>query len=166
MFDPALIAQAERLLARCRSLGLRLSCAESCTGGLLTALLTEIPGASEVVERAFVTYSNRAKVELLGVREESLARHGAVSERVAREMAEGALARSDAHIALAITGIAGPGGGSPEKPVGLVHIAGARGPLTLHRRHRFSGDRTAVRLEAVGAALALVDELLAERDLA
>ncbi len=166
MFDPALIARAERLLARCRSLGLRLCCAESCTGGLLTALLTEIPGASEVVDRALVTYSNRAKVELLGVREESLARHGAVSERVAREMAEGALARSHAHIALAITGIAGPGGGTPHKPVGLVHIAGVRASLCLHRAHRFDGDRTQVRLRAVAAALDLLDALLADRGLA
>src|SRR5512146_1901279 len=115
MFDAALLAHAERLLARCRERGLKLATAESCTGGLIAALLTEIPGSSDVVERGFVTYSNEAKTELLDVPGELLRTHGAVSEQAARAMAEGALTHSRAELAVAVTGIAGPGGGSAEK---------------------------------------------------
>jgi nicotinamide-nucleotide amidase len=158
MFPPDLIAEASRLLDSLRQRGLTLATAESCTGGLVAGLLTEIAGSSDVVERGFVTYSNAAKHELLGVPEAMLASHGAVSEAVARAMAAGALARSPAHVAVAITGVAGPGGGSAAKPVGLVHLAAARrGGEMLHRECRF-GDigRAAVRLLSVREALQLI----------
>jgi nicotinamide-nucleotide amidase len=158
MFQPDLISGASALLDAFRQLGLKLATAESCTGGLVAGLLTEIAGSSDVVERGFVTYSDAAKHELLGVPEAILASHGAVSEPVARAMADGALAHSHAHVAVSITGIAGPGGGSAAKPVGLVHFAAARrGGKTLHRECRF-GDigRGAVRLKSVAVALALL----------
>lgn len=158
MFTPDLIADAAALLDGFRRRGLRLATAESCTGGLVAALLTEIAGSSDVVERGFVTYSNAAKHELLGVPETMLARHGAVSAPVARAMAEGALAHSQADVSVAITGVAGPGGGSEAKPVGLVHLAAARrGGPTLTRECRL-GDigRAAVRLKAVEGALSLL----------
>jgi nicotinamide-nucleotide amidase len=158
MFPPDLIAEADRLLDSFRNRGLKLAAAESCTGGLVCALLTEIAGSSDVVERGFVTYSNAAKHELLGVPEATLGAHGAVSEQVARAMAEGALARSHADVSVAVTGVAGPGGGSATKPVGLVHFAAARrGAPTLHQERRF-GDigRAAVRLKSVADALALL----------
>jgi nicotinamide-nucleotide amidase len=158
MFPPDLIPQAEAVLDDLRKRGLKLAAAESCTGGLVTALLTEIAGSSDAVERGFVTYSNAAKHEVLGVPEAMLAAHGAVSEPVARAMAEGALARSDADVAVAVTGVAGPGGGSAAKPVGLVHVAAARrGGETLHRECRF-GDigRREVRLASVREALQLI----------
>ena len=135
---------------------------KSCTGGLVAGLLTEIPGSSAVVERGFVTYSNEAKTELLGVPAELIAAHGAVSEAVARAMAEGALARSHADVAVAITGIAGPAGGTAAKPVGLVHFAlASKGRPTRHLERRY-GDlgRGAVRRSAVGDALRLLDEAL------
>ena len=135
-----------------------LAAAESCTGGLFTALLTEIAGSSDVVERGFVTYTIAAKHELLGVPEAMLADHGAVSEPVARAMAAGAVARSAADIGVAITGVAGPGGGSAAKPVGLVHFAAVRrGREVLHRECRF-GDigRAQVRVASVREALQLV----------
>jgi nicotinamide-nucleotide amidase len=158
MFPPDLVAQAEAILADFRRRGLKLAAAESCTGGLVVGLLTEIAGSSDVVERGFVTYSNAAKHELLGVPDEMLAAHGAVSEPVARAMAEGALAHSSADVAVSVTGVAGPGGGSAAKPVGLVHFAAARrGGETLHRECRF-GDigRSEVRLASVREALQLV----------
>jgi nicotinamide-nucleotide amidase len=147
---------ARRLLAACEARGLRLATAESCTGGLLAACLTEIPGSSNVIERGYVTYDNRSKEEMLGVSFDLLAGVGAVSREVALAMAEGALARADASLAIAVTGIAGPGGGTATKPVGLVHmavacVAGGR----LHEQHLFPGDRSAVRLASVDAALAL-----------
>ncbi len=159
MFDDELLVLARRVLEGCRGSGLRLTTAESCTGGLVIGCLTEIPGSSDVVDRGYVTYSDTAKQELLGVRGESLARFGAVSELVAREMAQGALARSGADLAVAVTGIAGPGGGTPDKPVGLVHFAASRrdGPV-CHRRHLFPGDRRAVRLAAVRTALSMLLE--------
>jgi nicotinamide-nucleotide amidase len=158
MFPPDLIAQAEAILADFRKRGLKLATAESCTGGLVAGVLTEIAGSSGVVERGFVTYSNAAKHELLGVPDEMLAAHGAVSEPVARAMAEGALAHSSADVAVAVTGVAGPGGGTAAKPVGLVHFAAARrGGEILHRECRF-GDigRSQVRLTSVREALQLV----------
>ena len=158
MFPPDLISQAEAILEDFRKRGLKLAAAESCTGGLVTGLLTEIAGSSDVLERAFVTYSNAAKHEMLGVPEAMLAEHGAVSELVARAMAEGALAHSGADVAVAVTGVAGPGGGSAAKPVGLVHFAAARqGGAVLHRECRF-GDigRAAVRLASVREALQLI----------
>ena len=132
--------------------------AESCTGGLIAATLTEMAGSSDVVERGFVTYSNQAKTELLGVPAALIARLGAVSEGVARRMAEGARRRAKVAIAVAVTGIAGPGGGSRQKPVGLVHLACAvRGRRTVHHRRRlFKGDRAAIRRQAVAEALAMI----------
>ncbi len=139
------------------SKGLIITTAESCTGGLVAACLTEVSGASNIFARGFITYANEAKTDLLGVPEALFAKGGAVSEEVARAMAEGALARADADLAVSVTGIAGPGGATPEKPVGLVHVAAARkGGETLHRREVFSGDRQAVRSQAVEAALALL----------
>jgi nicotinamide-nucleotide amidase len=162
MFPPDLIAQAEAILADFRKRGLKLATAESCTGGLVAGVLTEIAGSSGVVERGFVTYSNAAKQESLGVSAALLEAHGAISEAVARAMAEGALAHSHADVAVAVTGLAGPGGGSEAKPVGLVHLAVARsGGPTLHRECRF-GDigRGEVRVKSVEVALALVRQVL------
>ena len=128
--------------------------AESCTGGLVAGAITDIAGSSGWFDRGFVTYSNEAKVELLGVRAETLARHGAVSEATAREMVAGALERSLASIAVAVTGIAGPGGGTADKPVGLVWFAWAvRGGSVEAISHRFPGDRAAVREATVDLAL-------------
>lgn len=163
MFDADLLARAERLLANCRTKTVLLATAESCTGGLISGLLTEIAGSSDVFERGFVTYSNQAKSDLLGVAAGVIAEHGAVSEQVARTMAEGALANSRAHITVAVTGVAGPGGGSAEKPVGLVHMASARkGSPTVHTEHRF-GDigRSAVRQTTVVEAIALLETQVA-----
>ena len=131
-----------------------LATAESCTGGWVAASITAIAGSSEWFERGFVTYSNEAKREMLGVPAELIERHGAVSEEVARAMAQGALRHSRAQIALSITGVAGPGGGSEDKPVGLVCFGWARGNLTqVVETKRFSGDREAVRRAAVQHAL-------------
>ena len=128
--------------------------AESCTGGLVAGAITEIAGSSGWFDRGFITYSNEAKMEMLGVPEATLARHGAVSEATARAMAEGALARSRASIAVAVTGVAGPGGGSPEKPVGMVCFAWARfGASTAAATHHLPGDRQAVREASVVVAL-------------
>ena len=163
MFPIGLSEEAAALLDGLRRRGLKLVAAESCTGGLITALLTEIAGSSDVVERGFVTYSNAAKSQLLGVPEAMLAEHGAVSEPVARAMAQGALANSHADVAVAVTGVAGPGGGSPAKPVGLVHIAVVRkGGAVLHQELRF-GDigRGPVRLASVEVALQLVARAVA-----
>ncbi len=158
MFPSSLQDEAARLLDAFRARAKRIATAESCTGGLIAALLTEISGSSDVVERGFVTYSNEAKAEMLGVPADLIAAHGAVSEPVARAMAEGALRHSRADIAVSVTGVAGPAGGSAEKPVGLVHLAAARtGRSTLHRECRF-GDigRDQVRIKSVEAALALI----------
>ena len=163
MFPPELIADAAALLDSFRSRGLKLTAAESCTGGLVAALLTEIAGSSDVVERGFVTYSNEAKSEELGVPADLIAAHGAVSEHVARAMAEGALGHSHAHLAVSVTGVAGPGGGSAAKPVGLVHLGLARrGSATLHQELRL-GDtgRGPIRMATVEAALALLRRGLA-----
>lgn len=159
-FTPDALAQrAEALLAACRTAGLKVATAESCTGGMVGACLTAIAGSSDSYERGFVTYSNEAKAESLDVPMALIRQHGAVSEPVARAMAEGALAHSRADAAVAITGIAGPGGGSAEKPVGLVHLAAARhGKPTLHRREIFPGDRDQVRQAAAAAALELLRE--------
>ena len=155
MFAPTLLVQAEAILAKARAQGIRIVTAESCTGGLIAALLTEIPGSSDVVERGFVTYSNESKNEMLGVPGNLIAAHGAVSEPVARAMAEGALKHAHAQISVAVTGIAGPGGGSAQKPVGLVYIAAARsGGLTTVQEFRF-GDlgRQEVRRRSVEETL-------------
>lgn len=162
MFTTSQEAEARSLLELLRARQLKVATAESCTGGLVVALLTEIAGSSDVVERGFVTYSNAAKMELVGVPEAMLARYGAVSEEVARAMAAGALAASRADVAVSVTGVAGPGGGTALKPVGLVHVAAAaRAGASVHRECRF-GDvgRSEIRRRAVGEALALIRRLV------
>ena len=161
MFSPQLRADAEKLLADARAQGLKIVTAESCTGGLIASLLTEIPGSSDVVERGFVTYSNEAKQDLLGVPLDMLKAHGAVSSEVARTMAQGALKNSRAQLAVAVTGVAGPGGGSVDKPVGLVHLAATRGDKIIHHECRF-GDigRGEVRLATVAVALEMLQSLV------
>ena len=156
--DPELLARAERLVAAYAAAGRTLATAESCTGGLVAALLTAVPGSSAAVERGYVTYSNAAKAEAIGVDPGLIAGHGAVSEPVARAMAEGARAKSRADVAVAITGIAGPGGGSGDKPVGLVHLAVASPEGTRHLERRY-GDlgRAAIRRAAVADALSLLE---------
>ena len=157
MIPDALLGEAASLLEACRARGIRLATAEGCTGGLIASLLTAIPGSSDVVERGFVAYSNAAKTELLGVPAEMIAAEGAVSGPVTERMAEGALQRSHADITIALTGIAGPGGGSAEKPVGLVWFGlAARDQPVFSERQVFSGDRTAIRLAAVARALTLI----------
>lgn len=141
--------------------GLLISTAESCTAGLIAGAITEIPGSSSVLDRGFVTYSNEAKREMIGVANATLKAHGAVSRTTALEMAQGAIGNSGANISIAVTGIAGPGGGTDEKPVGLVHLAAARtGHETLHREMRY-GDigRSAVRLATVRTALEMLIEI-------
>jgi nicotinamide-nucleotide amidase len=137
-----------------RARGWRIATAESCTGGLIAGAITDVAGSSEWFERGFVTYSNAAKEEMLGVARAMLDAHGAVSEAVARAMAEGALARSPADCAVSVTGVAGPGGGTPAKPVGIVCFAWARrGAATSSRTRHFAGDRAAVRAASVATAL-------------
>ena len=162
MFPPDLLDRAAELIARYRGAGLMVATAELCTGGLIAGLLTEIPGSSNVLERGFVVYSNAAKEELLGVPASMLERHGAVSEETARAMAEGALKASRADVAVSVTGVAGPDGGTAAKPVGLVHFACARrGAPTVAREERF-GDigRDAVRLASVRVGLDLLQGAL------
>ena len=156
MLPEETLAMAERTLAMLRARRWRLATAESCTGGLVTAALTQIAGSSDVVEYGFVTYANAAKTDLLGVPEALIAAEGAVSEAVARAMAEGALARAGADVAVSITGIAGPDGGSADKPVGLVWFGCATHAGIEVRRRIFAGDRAQVRAQAVATALELV----------
>lgn len=161
MFSSPLLRLAEVVLAEARAQKLRIATAESCTGGLIGGLLTEIAGSSEVFDRGFIVYSNRAKSDLLGIPGDLIADAGAVSEAVSRAMAEGAVENSNAHMAVAVTGIAGPGGGTKLKPVGLVHMAACReGRSILHEQHRF-GDigRSEVRIKTVEAALELLRRL-------
>ena len=147
-------ALAAAVGARLKEKGLTLVTAESCTGGWVAQAVTSASGSSEWFDRGFITYSNEAKREMLGVRPETLERHGAVSEETAREMAEGALAASRAQIAVAITGVAGPTGGTPQKPVGMVCFAWAlRGGPVGAATHRFAGDREAVRRQSVVVGL-------------
>jgi nicotinamide-nucleotide amidase len=149
---------AKALLDACRARGLKVATAESCTGGLVVGALTEIAGSSDVVDRGFVTYSNEAKQQMLGVQAETLAAHGAVSRETAQAMARGAIDHSAADLAVSITGIAGPGGGSADKPVGLVHFAAAsRSGALTHCEMRY-GDigRSAVRHKSVLQALAML----------
>ncbi len=162
---PQLTAKAREVLDACAQSGGKVATAESCTGGLVAAALTDIAGSSACVDRGFVTYSNEAKTDMLGVPADLIAQHGAVSEPVARAMAEGALARSLATVTVAITGIAGPGGGSLEKPVGLVHFAAARRDApTLHWQRQLDGGRDQVRTQAALAALDYLRSRLQERD--
>jgi nicotinamide-nucleotide amidase len=160
MLADDLRARADKLVATCRDESLTLATAESCTGGLLAGLITTVAGASDVFDRGFVTYSNAAKVECLGVSPELLERVGAVSAEVAAAMAEGTLVHSRADIALSITGIAGPGGGSTEKPVGLVHFGLARrgGPISTVEKRFGEIGRDGVRAAALEVALDLLLE--------
>ncbi|GGD25082.1 CinA family protein [Aureimonas glaciei] len=157
--------QAAGLVESFADKGKVIATAESCTGGMIAAGLTDIAGASSVLDRGFVTYSNAAKTEMIGVPTALIEAHGAVSEAVARAMAEGALAASRADVALSVTGIAGPGGGSVAKPVGLVHLALASRRGTTHRMERF-GDvgRAEVRLQTVALAYAMLGEWLAAQE--
>ncbi len=159
MFPDDIADLATDVIAAATARGWTVATAESCTGGLVAGALTAVPGSSAVVDRGFVTYSNAAKTALLGVPETLLDSHGAVSEPVARAMAEGARSRADVDLAVSITGVAGPGGGSPEKPLGLVHFACAGAAGTVHARHDF-GDlgREGVRLAAVRVALTMLVE--------
>jgi nicotinamide-nucleotide amidase len=162
MFSSPLLRLAEVVVADARAAKLRIATAESCTGGMIGALITEVPGSSAVFDRGFIVYTNRAKQDLLGVPGDLIADMGEVSEAVARMMAEGAVENSNAQLAVAVTGIAGPGGGTAMKPIGLVHIAACReGRSILHEEQRF-GDigRTEVRLKTCEAALSLLHRLI------
>jgi nicotinamide-nucleotide amidase len=161
MDTDALIPRAAEVLAAARAKGLKLAAAESCTGGLVMACLTEVPGSSDVVDRGFVTYSNSAKHELLGVAKETLRTHGAVSEPTVRAMVAGVLAHSGADVAVAITGIAGPPKDDTDKSVGLVHFAAARrNGETIHRKMEFGDQgRSVVRRKSVELALELMQSL-------
>ena len=164
MFDPTLIRAATALLTECRTYGLMLATAESCTGGLIAGILTEIAGSSDVLDRGFVTYSNAAKSDMLGVPPELIEADGAVSGPVAASMADGALLRSQAALAVAVTGVAGPGGGSQDKPVGTVWFGVAsRGASVVTERQMFPGDRTAVRRATVEHALAMLNAAVKDR---
>jgi len=162
MIDKETREAALRAFEQCRKRGFTLATAESCTGGLVAAAITDIPGSSDVFDRGFVTYSNEAKKKLLGVSDDLLSQYGAVSKETAKAMALGALNAAQTSVAVSITGIAGPGGGSAEKPVGLVHIACASREGVFHARECRFGDlgRDEVRRRSVIAALALVEELL------
>lgn len=162
LIDQRILTEAAALLEAARERGDLLATAESCTGGLLAATLTAITGASDVFERGFVTYSNTSKSEMLGVPAWLIERHGSVSEDVARAMVGGALTHSRATLAVAITGIAGPGGGTPDKPVGLVHLAAARRDAPVAHERLLFGDvgRNEIRRESVVQALALLASLL------
>jgi nicotinamide-nucleotide amidase len=157
VFESETLALAQSVLDACRARGWHVAIAESCTGGLVAGALTAIAGSSDVVERGFVTYSNAAKSELLGVPPETIAAHGAVSSETTAAMAEGAVARAPVDLAISVTGVAGPGGGSAAKPVGLVIFGLARrnAPSRTERRV-FDGDRAAVRRAAVRMALGLL----------
>ena len=160
-----LFEHAAETLRACRAAGLTLVTAESCTGGLIAAALTEVPGSSDVVDRAYVTYSNGAKSQMLGVKAALIRSHGAVSAEVATAMAEGALAKAKAGVAVSVTGIAGPGGGSAEKPVGLVQIACAVEGRTVAQRHLWrliepNADRARIRALTARAALLLVQDVV------
>ena len=164
MIEGVLREKAAQVLDLCRARGLKVATAESCTGGLVAGALTEIAGSSDVVDRGFVTYSNEAKEAMLGVPPATLKRHGAVSAETAAAMASGALKNSLANIVVAITGIAGPGGGSQQKPVGLVHFAAASRNGRLIARERQYGDigRESVREQSVAEALDLLEALARE----
>lgn len=152
-------SEALQLIDVLRSKGIRMSAAESCTGGMIGCMMTSIPGSSDVFLGSAVTYSNESKERILGVSHHTLVDHGAVSEETAREMAKGAIDVYGSDVSLAVTGIAGPGGATPEKPVGLVYIAVADGPRTVVSRNIFEGDRQAVRKQTAVEALKLLKEL-------
>ncbi len=153
-FDYETLCKAEIILSGMREKNMKLATAESCTGGLISAAFTAVPGSSDVFERGFVTYSNEAKHDMLGVPSELIAELGAASHEVAEKMAIGAIQNSKADVAVSVTGIAGPAGGSSEKPVGLVYIGLARrnGASTSHK-FNFSGDRTEIRMHTLKEAM-------------
>lgn len=160
MLPPDITDRATQIITLYREAGLMATTAESCTGGMIIGSLTEIGGSSSVVDRGFVTYSNEAKNEMIGVDMAMIIEHGAVSAEVAQAMAEGALSRSRADAAVSVTGVAGPGGGTAEKPAGLVFMGGARkGRDTIVQKHNFPGDRSAVRKATTLAALAMFETL-------
>lgn len=163
MFDETLLMLARLTLDEAQQRRLKIATAESCTGGLIAGLLTEIPGSSATVERGFIVYSNRAKEEMLGVPGELIADAGAVSEPVARMMAEGALNESRANLAVAVTGVAGPGGGTPLKPVGLVHLAVARENKPIFHQAMRYGEigRDRIRRETIVTALEMLRKMMA-----
>ena len=161
MFPNEINNRASSILKLCNKKGVTIVTAESCTGGLIAGCLTEIPGSSSVIDGGFVTYSNQAKMSMLSVKLEQLDQYGAVSEEVAQSMAEGALGSSAADIAIACTGVAGPGGATNTKPVGLVHLSCAlRKNPTLHKKCNFSGERSTIRLATVKAAFELIEAQL------
>jgi nicotinamide-nucleotide amidase len=162
MFGKDLTNKATKLLELCKARNLKIATAESCTGGLVSALLTSIPGSSLSYDRGFITYSDLAKTEQISVAKELIKKYGAVSEEVAYMMATGALNNSLADISVAVTGIAGPGGGSAKKPVGLVYIASCYKATDkiLVRKNIFSGDRDNIRLKSTIAAISLMIEVL------
>lgn len=163
MFDEHLLNLARLTLDEAQQRRVRIATAESCTGGLIAGLLTEIPGASATVERGFIVYTNRAKEEMLGVPGDLIADAGAVSEPVVRAMAEGALGESRANLAIAVTGVAGPGGGTPLKPVGLVHFAVARENKPIFHQVMRYGDvgRSEIRRQTIITALEMVRKMIA-----
>ena len=162
-YQQNIIKLAQNIIKKAQQKAVMIALAESCTGGMIVAALTDISGSSAVLDRGFVTYSNQAKIDILGVSNATIAKHGAVSEQTALAMVEGTLnAAQMADLALSVTGIAGPGGGGPDKPVGLVHFACQRrdSPQT-HAKHIFSGDRHMVRQQAVLTALMMIGDALA-----
>ena len=161
MFTETILHLAEQVLENCRASGLHVVTAESCTGGLIAGCLTSVAGSSDVVDRGFVTYTNEAKQQMLGVPAILFDTVGAVSEDVACAMAKGAIAHSGGDISISVTGIAGPRGGSNDKPVGLIHMAvGQKGRQTLHECHVFAGDRSAVRMATVNQSLLFINKAL------
>ncbi len=158
MFLPSILTNhAAKIITQMQQKNLRLVCAESCTGGLLSALFTDISGSSKVIERGYVTYSNQAKIELLAVKKETIENFGAVSAETAAEMAKGACRNSESNVAISITGIAGPDGGSENKPVGLVYIGFYFAKKNQVRKFNFSGNRDEIRKAAVTAALQIIE---------
>jgi nicotinamide-nucleotide amidase len=153
-------SEAEQLIEALKSKGLRMSAAESCTGGMIGCMMTSVPGSSDVFLGTAVTYSNDAKERILGVKHQTLMDHGAVSMETASEMAKGSVEVYESDVAVAVTGIAGPGGATPEKPVGLVYIAVADGPRTVVTKNLFQGDRQSIRHQTAIEALKLLNELV------
>lgn len=162
MIDADINERARILIEHCKAAGLTIATAESCTGGMVVAALTDIAGSSAVVDRGYITYSNQAKIEMLGVNARTLEAHGAVSRETALQMSAGALMRSGADLAVAVTGIAGPSGGSAEKPIGLVHLAARDRRGHLHHIESRYGDigRDGIRLATVQTALGMLEGLI------
>ncbi len=156
-FNKSILDKAQKISQKLRDNKLKISFAESCTGGLLSALFTEISGASDIFDYGFVTYSNQAKQNILGVAEKIIKEFGAVSEQCAIAMAQGVLRKSRSDIAISVTGIAGPNGRSVEKPVGLVYISFASNQKTIFKKCNFDGSRSEIRNKAIKTALDIID---------